>query len=108
MNVYRDNGSGCLVCCSLFSVDPEGEEFVPCAVYQCRLTHLEQEQRKEMLCLSIALRNNNKPSGTFELQTNLYSVLPLQCVAKYVFFSLLKSWIIQNFITIKTSWNTND
>jgi hypothetical protein len=24
------------------------------------------------------------------------------------FFSLLKSWITQNFITIKTSWNTND
>jgi hypothetical protein len=24
------------------------------------------------------------------------------------FSSLLKSWITQNFITIKTSWNTND
>jgi hypothetical protein len=23
-------------------------------------------------------------------------------------FSLLKSWVTQNFITIKTSWNTND
>jgi hypothetical protein len=25
-----------------------------------------------------------------------------------VIFSLLKSWVTQNFITIKTSWNTND
>jgi hypothetical protein len=24
------------------------------------------------------------------------------------FFSLLKSWVTQNFIIIKTSWNTND
>jgi hypothetical protein len=24
------------------------------------------------------------------------------------FFSLLKFWVTQNFITIKTSWNTND
>jgi hypothetical protein len=25
-----------------------------------------------------------------------------------IFFSLLQSWVTQNFITIKTSWNTND
>jgi hypothetical protein len=25
-----------------------------------------------------------------------------------IFFLLFKSWATQNFITIKTSWNTND
>jgi hypothetical protein len=30
-----------------------------------------------------------------------------KAVVKFLFF-LLKSWETQNFITIKTSWNTND
>jgi hypothetical protein len=45
-----------------------------------------------------------KPSTVALYNTGRLKMFYSPCV---YFFSLLKSWVIQNIITIKTSWNTN-
>jgi hypothetical protein len=46
----------------------------------------------------------NQETGIIPQKTVLFSNI----ATKKWYFFLLKSWVTQNFITIKTSWNTND
>jgi hypothetical protein len=41
-------------------------------------------------------------------QEPIWSKTGINIKIQIIFFSLLKSWVTKNFITIKTSWNTND
>jgi hypothetical protein len=86
-----------------------------CALKACTSQNIDKDYENRSICMGIVwgssavIRGLNNSQISFNLVSNSHQSVKKHAICMYGWwdFFLLKSWVTQNFITIKTSWNTN-